>query len=696
MTTATRTSLPVLLAVVAVIAMTRSAPAACTIVLGDEAGRQLGTAACGAELPDNSWTIGWVEDENRISLFALSRDHLLSAIAANAALLVPRATVVVPEAADVESVIVFAPDVERPAGALAFRRWMKPGEPVNVPAGRVFAIAFDKRNRPNGVAAMATIPAGKIGELRIDRDADRLVVELERAARRVAEKDDLGQVELELEDDGRAAPSLRSTGLERTFLVWDAPQGRSANLRIASPKYFLRQTAVRLGKGVVGVRGLLEPLPTLKVEVRVEPFDALPEDEVLTLSLTDGSSLLRTLELRPNTEVDLESMPLSIIDAKLSMGDIHFARREDLSEGVDATVSFELEPLTVEGTLRYGGEPAEGEVAFTGDGYSARVETDDGRYRATVWEKRRYGVVVTLHGRPEVPTHTDTIRIDESRTFDIDVPSSSIRVSVIDDESEAPIPKAFVYAKNSWITPEGERRGVARTSRTDDDGVSILPPLRPGTVELIVTAEGYENGEPVTRDVTASDRGTPVRIRLKPHGAMDTVRVVLPNGAPAAGALFKVVSEDMQQSFLYGSADEQGEVKLSADARGVLLIRHPHAGGVARLWASGTAGGPATVQMPPRTGRQVFRVLRPNGEKALSARVLLLLNGIVIADGGLSFLTGLPSSSNVDGKWVADGLPAGLLKAAAVTLRGRSQISVRELESFAGTLQPDRPIVTID
>lgn len=410
---------------------------------------------------------------------------------------------------------------------------------------------------------MATVGPGKTRELRFDRDADRLMVELQRPARHVAAKDDLGEVELELEDHARAAPSCRSTGAERTFLVWDRQPGGVANLRIASPKYFLRQTAVRFGRGVVGSRGVLEPLPTLKVKVTVEPFDALPADEVLTVALTDGPIALRTLELRPNSEVDVEAMPLSVIDAKLSMGDLHFTRRKDLSGGFNETMTFDLKPLIVEGTVRYGGETAEGTVGF---GDVAKVETEDGKYRATLWEKRLYSVVVSLHGKVELPAHNDLIRIEKSRTFDIDIPRSTIRVTVLDDESEAPIPEAFVWAKNNWVTPEGERRGVAKTLRTDSNGVSVLPPLRAGNVEIIVTAEGYEKAEPLTLDVTANDLDRPVRIRLEPHRAMDTVRVFLPTGAPAAGAEFTLVSEDMRQSFAYGTADEQGEVKLAANA----------------------------------------------------------------------------------------------------------------------------------
>lgn len=100
--------------------------------------------------------------------------------------------------------------------------------------------------------------------------------------------------------------------------------------------------------------------------------------------------------------------------------------------------------------------------------------------------------------------------------------------------------------------------------------------------------------------------------------------------------------------------------------------------------------------MPPRTGRQLFRVRRPNGDNAASARILLLLDGFVISDSRLSFLTGTPSASSIDGVWIADGLPAGLLKAAAMTPRGRAQVSPRELESLARILRPDTPIVTID
>jgi hypothetical protein len=670
------------------LAATPAAHATCTMILGDEAGRPLARVRCGDDLPDITWAVAWIEDGGRISPFAFTRETQPH----EDVVLVPRVSVTAAEEADVASIIVFTPDGERPAGAVAFRRWMKPGETVDVPAGRLFAISFDEKERPNGVASMGTVGAGKTRELRFDR-SDHLVVELRRPAHDIATKDDLGLIELELADHERAAPSGRSTGAERTFLVWDGRIGE-ADVRIASSRYFLRQSAVRSSRGVTGVRESLEPLPALKVKVTVDPFDALPADQVIEVTLTDGPTTLRTLDLRPNSEVDVEAMPLAILDAKATMGDLHFDRRVDLTNGADGTVTFALEPLIVEGTVRYGGEPAEGEVAFSaGDHYAAKVKTEDGRYRATLWDKHHYGVVVTLDEARDLPPFADMLSVYESRTFDIDVPRSTIRVTVLDAQSDAPIADAWVYAKNSWVTPEGERRGIAKTFRTDAGGLSILPPLRVGNVELTASAEGYERSEAVTVGVTASDRGAPVSLRLKKQGATDSVRVVLPTGAPAAGAGFSLVSEDMQQGLASGTTDERGEAKVPAGARGVLLLRHPQAGGVAQLW-SGADMSP--IQMPPRTGRQLFRVLRPNGDKAPSARIHLLLNGFVISDRGLSFLAGSPAASGPDGVWLADGLPPGPLKATATTPRGPSRISPRELDSFAPILRPDTPIVTID
>ncbi len=264
-------------------------------------------------------------------------------------------------------------------------------------------------------------------------------------------------------------------------------------------------------------------------------------------------------------------------------------------------------------------------------------------------------------------------------------------VHVVDAETGSGVPSARVIAFNRYVDDDVEKT-VAQDTLTDESGLGELPPLRSGSVEVRASADGYRRmREPLRATVDESEAVRELELRLRPLGETAALRVLLPDGSPAAGASgFLMESLAPSHELFSGKADSAGVVELPRSLEGaVLLITHPAAGFDVRVWRPLETEEPADLRLPARSTEQlVVRVIDPwSREPVRHAELALWVEGIRLSGGALQRATSTRGLTDVNGYWTALNLPAGEIAVLAWGFPGRS-------EALAGVL--DTQAIEID
>lgn len=161
-----------------------------------------------------------------------------------------------------------------------------------------------------------------------------------------------------------------------------------------------------------------------------------------------------------------------------------------------------------------------------------------GAYRLVALRPLR-SASVTLDGAEAAPFVDVYWRpIDASRRLDFHFPRVGFAVRVLDAATGRGIANAAVATRNSFAADDEEpaighgddaggeephRRVIAQVVTADEEGVARLPPLRPGTVEIAVYAEGYEAlPEPVVAEVSDPAAGGELEVRLRPSARRES------------------------------------------------------------------------------------------------------------------------------------------------------------------------------
>lgn len=183
----------------------------------------------------------------------------------------------------------------------------------------------------------------------------------------------------------------------------------------------------------------------------------------------------------------------------------------------------------IEGTITAGGKPLAGVyVVIDGKGDSRLFAKTDaqGAYRLerVPLEPARIEV---FFGNPMVvddfaarPQEATTLAAGETRHLDFDVPGGAFRVTVVDDETGAPIPGAVALAR-----PENRELGRDRFpgytyspgwgDRVGEDGRVFLPAMIPGESHQVVAgADGYAEARLPGQVPGTLDNPAEVTIRL--------------------------------------------------------------------------------------------------------------------------------------------------------------------------------------
>lgn len=550
--------------------------------------------------------------------------------------------------------------------------------PTAVPAGRVVAGWFDRRNgNATALTPPITVGAGKsvsIHPLPPERDSDVLVI----LQRPVLNRPD--RVELFLEDAKKnRPPDVFAHGTDSIYAVWYGVSGRSAQLTAKGEALHLDPAVLSLSpRAVTTYRARLAPLPRLSIRLDA-PSDVFRELHA-TVRRLGAAEILERVAVAPG-ETHIESVPVGRVRVMLTADEWEFTKDIDVRADRDAEVDFVLRPLVVRGTVYAGRDPAAASVAFlAGNDKWIATETDDtGRYSLTLWEPAAYIAKIDLAGDPSPPFVEVAIDVGNDTVVDFHVPRNAIRVKVTDEATGAPIAGATVMITSDW----GDGKTVSNRYGALDDGTMQLPRLHPGRVAVAVTAPGYEDSDRRELEVEATTERE-LAFPLKRAGILARTRLILPDGAFADGAEACLIRRADGVVIWRGLAKANGMLEITGrDRHSTVVIRHPRAASVARdLRELGDS-----LVLPSPAPPLVLRTTDGPSAPASFALVSVWLDGIRLTDASAAFATWSPASmSGPDALWSGRNLPAGPVRVLVTRRVSPAQIMAGAYDSLARTI----------
>jgi hypothetical protein len=532
--------------------------------------------------------------------------------------------------------------------------------PLLMPEGEVIAGVFDRKS---GDAVALTRP------VRVQRDkvayvnpqppkegCDVLAVFDRPGIRPRSQTDDAAPVLRTPQGD--RPPDVLSDTANRVIAVWYGISARSAELIFKSSAELVPTETLRLVPGhAVTIRRAISSLPAADVDIRAPDSLGRLKLEVETTRL-GTSETIRTLDVVPG-RTRVENLPAEKLTFGLSFGEWRLTRSVDLTAGVDGHADFDIEPLAVEGDVFLGDRKATAALSFgNGKRDFAETETDaDGHFRVNLWAPGVYMARVVI---PEAePFLQGFIDIDEPHTdLDFHVPHNLFRVRVSDKRSGKAIGNALVGVSSTFGKQADYKQ--MESTRTGEDGIAKLPPLRTGSAEVRAGADGYQESAPMPFVVDDETRGRQLEIALEPFGDRIAVQILDANGLPALGAELRLIANPGDDRPLwqapYDSPDGVHVPLVRENA--LLLIRHH--GSASRVIMLSRDIEPS-IRLAAEAPPLVVRTQTETGEPAPFARSGMWFGPYRMTTMSLGFLTWSQSGvASRDGIWVARGLsPSG-------------------------------------
>lgn len=562
------------------------------------------------------------------------------------------------------------------------RRVSDPRQPVAMPAGSALAGIFDQKSgeaialsRPLAVAANETAVAKPAPP---ERGSDVLVV----LQKPLAPRREALQVSLKA-DAGPRRPDVLLHASDAVFAIWYGVGGSTATLTVDADALTLAPVALRLApKRVTTYRGALQAKPRLKVSV-LAPQDAFGKMQVRVGGIGDPEPF-RTVDVVPGPN-ELEALPPQRLRVTLAVDQWTFVQDVDLTDGLDGEVTFALEPIIARGTVYLAKEPAPARIAFEyGRRDLTKVETgEDGRYEAVFWQSGMYAAKVTLLNDTAAPFVDPAVDLEHTRTLDFHLPANRIVARVFNRSTGLPIASATVGVVSEATHDDVGAMTLGHRYTADDKGTLVLPRLRPGHARIEASAPGFAPSEPQEIDV---EEATERELSFALEAVRTTrARVVLPTGAPAAGAEALAMEPGSGRVIWRGSATPDGELEIGSRGPGeVVIVRHPNASTRALL-----AGGIGeTIPLAPEDRTPVVvRSTDTAGEPVRFALLSVWIDGLRLTDFAAAFATwSAVSMTDADGVWSGRNLPAAPIRVLATRNVSPAQLAAGAYDGLAQTV----------
>lgn len=540
---------------------------------------------------------------------------------------------------------------------------------VAMPVGSVLTGLFDaKSGDAIALAKPVNVEVGKtvFATPAPPKKGSDVMVVLTRPREAKAEKNDLS-----LSLDQRA-PDVVVAAKDRIIAVWYAVDARKVTLHTTSKTLRFDPVELTLNPGKVTThRAKLALLPSITLNIHT-PVEREMRAE---LRRVHTSAALQQFDVKPNREYRFESVPAEPLEVALTFGPWQFKKQVDLAAGADESVIFDLNPMTVTGTVFHGRDPApKATIDFHADKGVERVIADEaGRYEAILWRRDDYVAEVKVP-KVSMAFAEGPFEVTRSTELDFRVPNTNFEVDVKDAVTGKPIGGASVFAASVSKHGEGERN-VVQTAISDERGRAILPPLREGSLQVRARKDGYHDSEP-TKDLVASvdDEGH-YEILLKPVG--ETIRV---NVAAGAEVWAVASTTGYEQPLWRGAADQNGRIDIPQRVKdAVFLVRAegfaPAIRKIAEEWTLTNATAPLTLKLDRQS------------------RLALWIDGMRVSGAALIFLTRSLDATQSNGIWTAAALPAQPLRVLAWR---KAAIESGAFDAVAETLNyPWPPVVEI-
>jgi hypothetical protein len=455
----------------------------------------------------------------------------------------------------------------------------------------------------------------------------------------------------------------------RSYAFWYALRVERGELRADAPGSFVRLAVEPRPKTIERITATMGAKAWLDADVRLPP--GLQQGAPLVhLRELPSTVLVGSYKVTPVVQRHrFEGLLPGSFEIALETALGKFAETVELSEGERGYVLLEPQLITVSGKVSHGEKGHPATLTF--------VTADRGRIDALADEEGAYEVDL-LHPALSVSIVLDGVQgepfveyfnpfIDTSGERDFEVPETRFRVRVVDQKTRRGLRKASVSVRNTYLQKEsglgaalGER-AVLQVATTDEEGWAVLPPLRPGSVEVWASADGYlPTPDPVQATIGVEEKGErSLVIPLDPAGDEVKVHLLLAQGAAAANADVLVADVTRGSMLFSASGDAEGFLRIPRRYTGVLLVKHPAAGCFVREWTPGEEAS-IEVRLPLPAAQQLqVRVIDARGAAVPGAMLALWIQGQKLSGGVLGFLTGGPPRANQGGYWTAKGLPAG-------------------------------------
>ncbi len=549
------------------------------------------------------------------------------------------------------------------------------GEGLRMPAGPALAGLWDSSAKEYvALSRPFEVPGGDaVVRPALESPADPssfLVVEIRR--NRPSSKMANRPMEIALEQgDQTRSPDLQVVTVGRALAVWYDLSPGPAELHVRGKTEGIEALPVPLEPGsITRLEADLEPLPELTVVLDL-PFALRHEHLRLDLLRPGGKKALHQAPVAADTEEVRFSRlfpGLYILALHTPLGT--FRREVEVLEAEQVEV-LAPELTTLSGTVYRGEEPHGATLAFTTTTQET-LETEagtDGAYEIVLLDPAR-SVSIRLAGSPFPPYveyFSKTLSGNTNRDFEI--LDQGLAARVFDQSTGEGIAGARVLVRNTYLEPEVDQEmRVMQATESDEKGWALLPPVRPGTLELTASAPGYETQEePVVGEIEKEMETTRFELPLEPSGPTTRVLVLTPTGLPAAGARVALFDSSSGGNLLAeAETDAEGMVLLPDRRAGaVALVRHPEAGALIRTWEP----APNTSWVLPSAAPEIVVQAVDRSREPVHQRLAVTL---WIDDWRLS---GLPlvwlfdhhPATDRRGRWHARNTPASARLAVLVT-----------------------------
>ncbi len=570
---------------------------------------------------------------------------------------------------------------------------------VLMPAGTVVAALRDPRSRETlALSRPLPVQPGQPLELNLVRPpagTTDLSIILERPLPLATFADDDLALRLTLEGEATPRfPDLVVPERDRIRAIWYELQGRRGTLGITSREVFLPATDLVLRPGKVEtLAGNLRLLPAL--EVQLDLPDVLRREplvlEVLDLPSRDS---LRRLELaRETVGQSLPRLPPRPLEILLRAGVWLWRERVDLSDGNPQTLTFAPQPIVLSGTVFRGDQGHPARLAFIADLSAEKrvLATADaaGKYEVVLFREGTYVVEIRW---PEMtgPPHLDFFDVEGStpeRDFHLAAALHLVRVE--DARDGRPIAGAEVAVGNE--EPEG--KSTSQRAETGEDGLSELPPLRPGKLTLQARAKGYQPSPVLEEPIAEGATRREFVLRLQPESPTLRWRIRMLGGKPAAGAELRLLTslDAAGQELWQGHSDARGNVEFPQPKTAAwLLVRHAQAASQLRLLVPPETplAAERELLLAPASPAPLRLSIRNRWQEPASwAELAVWIEGVRVAGGVLSWLTwGQLAGANREGFWQGQNLPRTPLHVLAWSRSQREAAQAGNLDSLAVTV----------